>query len=134
MRCVILDTSALIDFLERRDGVADSLRAFDRLIIPAAVDAEYRAGLDPDTRNGRNRAALLDEFLADPSVEFAPAGRSESAKYAQLYRYLKHNGTPIPLHDIWIAATALVRDAAVCSTDGHFKFVPLLRRVGIEKP
>ena len=134
MRCVILDTSALIDFLERRGGVADSLHAFDRLIIPAAVDAEYRAGLDPDTRNGRNRAALLDELLADPSVEFAPAGRAESAKYAQLYRYLKHNGTPIPLHDIWIAATALVRDAELCSTDGHFKLVPLLRRVAIDKP
>jgi tRNA(fMet)-specific endonuclease VapC len=129
MKSVILDTSALIEFLERRGRLSDSLRGFDRLVVPAAVDAEFRAGLDPDTKSGRERAALLDELLADPSVEFAPAGRSESGKYAQLYRYLKSNGTPIPLHDIWIAATALVRDAAVCSNDGHFKNVPLLRRV-----
>ncbi len=127
MNAVVLDTSALIEFLERQSGIAASLGDFDQLIIPAAVDAEFRAGLDPDTRNGRGRAAILDELLRDPSVMFAPAGRAESAKYAQLYRYLKLNGTPMPIHDIWIAATALVRDAAVCSMDRHFKNVPLLR-------
>ena len=132
MNSVVVDTSALIDFLEQRGRLADSLRPFDRLVIPAAVDAEFRAGLDPDTRGGRGRAALLDELLCDPSVEFAPAGRAESAKYAQLYRYLKRNGTPIPLHDIWIAATALVRAAAVCSTDKHFRNVPLLRIVDVD--
>ena len=131
MNAVVLDTSALIEFLERRSDIADSLREFDRLVIPAAVDAEFRAGLDPDTRDGRNRAAILDELLRDPSVEFAPAGRAESAKYAQLHRYLRRNGTPIPIHDVWIAATALVRDAAVCSTDRHFRNVPLLRIIGV---
>ena len=131
MNAVVLDTSALIEFLQRQRGIADSLREFDRLVIPAAVDAELRAGLDPDTRDGRKRLAILDELLRDPSVEFAPAGRAESAKYAQLHRYLKRNGTPIPIHDVWIAATALVRDAAVCSTDKHFHNVPLLRIVGV---
>jgi tRNA(fMet)-specific endonuclease VapC len=129
MNAVVLDTSALIEFLEREGSLAGSLRAFDRLVVPAAVDAEFRAGLDPVTRKGRERAALIDELLDDPSVEFAPAGRAESSKYAQLYRFLKRAGTPIPLHDVWIAATALVRDAALCSTDGHFRKVPLLRLV-----
>ena len=96
----------------------------------AAIACCLCAGLDPETRKGRERAALLDELLDDPSVEFAPAGRAESAKYAQLFRYLKRSGTPIPLHDVWIAATALVRDAAVCSNDGHFRHVPLLRLAG----
>lgn len=130
MNAVVLDTCALIEFLERRGRLAESLRSFDRLVVPAAVNAEFRAGLDPETRKGRERAALLDELLDDPSVEFAPAGRAESAKYAQLFRYLKRSGTPIPLHDVWIAATALVRDAAVCSTAGHFLHVPLLRLAG----
>ena len=132
MNAVVLDTSALIEFLERQSDIADSLREFDRLVIPAAVDAEFRAGLDPDTRDGRNRAAIFDELLRDLSVEFAPAGRAESAKYAQLHRYLRRNGTPIPIHDVWIAATALVRDAALCSTDRHFRNVPLLRIVGVD--
>ena len=78
------------------------------------------------TRAGRDRAALLDRFLDDPSVEFLPAGRPESVKYAQIFRYLKSRGTPIPLHDIWIAAAALVRDVPLASFDGHFARIPLL--------
>lgn len=128
MNAAVLDTSVLIGFLER-GAVASALRTFDRLLVPAAVDAEFRAGLDPATRAGRDRAALLDRFLDDPSVEFLPAGRPESLKYAQLFRYLKSRGTPIPLNDVWIAAAALVRDVPLASFDGHFALVPLLRLV-----
>ena len=112
MNAAVLDTSVLIGFLER-GAVASALRAFDRLLVPA-------------TRAGRDRAALLDRFLDDPSVEFLPAGRPESVKYAQIFRYLKSRGTPIPLHDIWIAAAALVRDVPLASFDGHFARIPLL--------
>ncbi|MBR1608141.1 MAG: PIN domain-containing protein [Kiritimatiellae bacterium] len=127
MNSAVVDTSVLISFLERDGRAAASLRAFDRLLVPAAVDAEFRAGLDPATKSGRQRAALLDEFLAEPSVGFLPAGRAESSKYAQLHRYLKERGTPIPLHDVWIAAAALVQDAPLCTFDRHFARIPLLR-------
>lgn len=128
MKAVVVDTSVLIDLLEG-GGATGALAKFDRLLVPAAVDAEFRAGLDPDTRAGRLHAALLDELLEDPSVEFVPMGRAESRKYAQIYRYLKKQGTPLPLHDIWIAAVALVRDLPLCSGDRHFRRIPLLRVV-----
>jgi tRNA(fMet)-specific endonuclease VapC len=128
MNALVVDSSILIDFLEN-GAYSPVLRKFDRLLVPAAVDAEFRAGLDPDTRSGHLRGALLDEFLEDPSVEFIPAGRAESRKFAQLYRFLKRQGTPLPLHDIWIAATALVRDLPLCSADRHFRRIPLLRLV-----
>ena len=57
MNAAVLDTSVLIGFLER-GAVASALRTFDRLLVPAAVDAEFRAGLNPATRAGRDRAAL----------------------------------------------------------------------------
>lgn len=128
MNAAVLDTNVLIDFLEN-GSFAAVLRQFDRLLVPAAVDAEFRACLDPDTRSGRLRGALLDEFLADPSVDFVPAGPAESRKFAQLYRYLRRQGIPLPLHDLWIAATALVRDLPLCSADRHFRRIPLLRLV-----
>ena len=128
MNAVVVDTSVLIDLLEGGEA-AGALEPFDRLLVPAAVDAEFRAGLDPDTRSGRLHAALLDELLDDPSVEFVPTGRAESRKYAQIYRYLKKQGTPLPVHDIWIAAVALVRDLPLCSGDRHFRRIPLLRVV-----
>lgn len=128
MKQAVVDTNVLIAFLGR-DGssVAAALCTYDRLIVPAAVDAEFRAGLNPDTRAGREGVALLDAFLSDPSVAFAPAGRAESSKYAQLHRHLKRQGTPMPLHDLWIAAAALVRDIPLCTFDRHFSRIPLLR-------
>ena len=128
MNLAVIDTNVLIDFLEN-GAYAAVLRQYDRLLVPAPVDAEVRAGLDPGTKSGRNRAALLDEFLADPSVEYVPAGPAESRKFAQLYRYLKRQGTPLPLHDVWIAATALVRDLPLCTADRHYRRIPLLRLV-----
>lgn len=127
MNAVVLDTSVLIDFLEKGGVTSASLRAYDRLLIPAAVDAEFRAGIDAATKPGRQRTALFDEFLAEPSVTFLPVGRAESSKYAQLYRYLKRNGAHMPINDLWIAATALVQDAPLCSFDRHFSRIPLLR-------
>ncbi|MBR6022351.1 MAG: PIN domain-containing protein [Kiritimatiellae bacterium] len=127
MNAVVLDTNVLIDFLERGGQSASVLGAFDRLFVPAAVDAEFRAGLDPATRQGLARAALLDDFLADASVDFLPAGRPESVQYALLHRHLERAGTPIPVHDVWIAAAALVRNLPLATFDRHFALVPLLR-------
>lgn len=128
MKEAVIDTNVLVAFLGRGgSAVAAALRAYDRLLVPAAVDAEFRAGLDPDTRAGREGSALLDAFLAEPSVAFVPAGRAESSKYAQLYRYLKRQGSPMPLHDLWIGAAALVRDVPLCTFDRHFSRIPLLR-------
>ena len=63
MKQAVVDTNVLIAFLGR-DGssVAAALRTYDRLIVPAAVDAEFRAGLDPDTRAGREGAALVRDI------------------------------------------------------------------------
>lgn len=132
MNAAVLDTTVLIGFLERGGRVSGALRAFDLLLVPAAVDAEFRAGLDAASRSGRERTALLDEFLADSAVEFLPAGPAESRKYAQLHRYLKRRGTPIPVHDVWIAAAALVRDVPLATFDRHFAAIPLLRLLSFD--
>ena len=47
MNAVVLDTCALIEFLERRGRLAESLRSFDRLVVPAAVDAETMTSVPP---------------------------------------------------------------------------------------
>ena len=132
MDAAVLGTDVLIDFLERSGRSTGTLRAFDRLLVPAAADAEFRAGCDPATRAGRERLALLDEFLADPAVGFLPAGPAESRKYAQLHRYLRRRGTPVPVHGVWIAAAALVRDAPLATFDRHFAAIPLLRLLSFD--
>ena len=60
-----------------------------------------------------------------------PAGLEVSAEYAQVFRQLQERGTPIPQNDIWIAATALVRHAPLCTLDDHFKNVKAPELVGL---
>ena len=126
MNAAVVDTNVLIAFLEKGSPVAEALGRFDKLLAPAAVDAEFRAGLDMVTLAGRRRAEILDGFLNESSVAFVPADRNVSVKYAMLHRVLKRQGTPIPVNDVWIASSALVLNVPLCTFDRHFRNVPLL--------
>ena len=46
MNAAVVDTNVLITFLEKGNKVCKLLSRFDRLLVPAAVDAEFRAGID----------------------------------------------------------------------------------------
>ena len=46
MNAAVVDTNVLITFLEKGNKVCELLSRFDRLLVPAAVDAEFRAGID----------------------------------------------------------------------------------------
>ena len=133
MSSAVVDTNVLIAFLEKGSQIAQTLGRFDKLLVPAAVDAEFRAGLDLTTNSGRRHAQILEDFLNDPSVTYVPADRAESLKYAMLYRVLKKQGTPIPINDIWIAASALVHNVPLCTFDRHFRHVPLLEVLEVPK-
>jgi len=132
VNAAVVDTNVLIAFLERGSRVADVLGRFDRLLVPAAVDAEFRAGIDLATRTGRRRVQVLDGFLGESSVAFVSADRDVSVKYAMLHRVLKRQGTPIPVNDIWIAASALVLNVPLCTFDQHFRSIPLLEVVEVD--
>ena len=131
MKPLVLDTNVLIRFLERGWDYAETFSKFDRLLIPAAVDGEYRAGIDAATRPGQRRQMAFDALQESSAVEYVPVGREISVEYAQVFRQLQERGTPIPQNDIWIAATALVRHAPLCTLDDHFKNVEELELVGL---
>ena len=131
MKPLVLDTNVLIRFLERGGDYAETFSKFDRLLIPAAVDGEYRAGIDAVTRSGQRRQTAFDALLESSAVEYVPVEREVSSEYAQVFRQLQEKGTPIPQNDIWIAATALVRHAPLCTFDDHFKNVEGLELIGL---
>ena len=129
---LVLDTNVLIRFLERGGDYAETFSKFDRLLIPAAVDGEYCAGVDAATRPGQRRQRAFDALLESSAVEYVPAGREVSSEYAKVFRHLQERGTPIPQNDIWIAATALVRHAPLCTLDDHFKNVETLELISLQ--
>lgn len=127
MKSLALDTNALIRFLERGEDFSEAFARYDRLVVPATVDGEFRVGCDSGTKNGRAQIRLLEDLLMDDAVLFAAIDERVSAKFADLFRYLKERGTKIPQNDVWIAAVALAHDATLCTFDAHFSHIPLLR-------
>jgi len=127
VRSAILDTNVLIMFFEKggRD-LAAALSVYDEIILTPTILGEYRAGIGPDKR-GRASEAALNAFLSQDSVRMVGMSEKTAIFYAKVYRALKNAGKPIPVNDIWIAASALEHAVELCSFDAHFSAIPMLQ-------
>lgn len=118
-----LDTSAYSEFMR---GVASRLEAVQdatRVLIPLFVLAELRAGFAGGSSARRNESQL-QRFLNSPRVEVLFPDEGTTHHYAQLYRYLKSHGRPIPVNDLWIAALVMQHNLILCTSDKHFDYLP----------
>jgi tRNA(fMet)-specific endonuclease VapC len=125
---VALDTNRYTDLCRGEREVARLLEQADRIFLPFVVLAELRAGFAAGTRGAKNEE-VLQKFLIKPGVEVLYAGDETTRTYAGLYRQLRRQGTPIPLHDLWIAALTVEHNLTLCSRDGHFQVLPQLEIV-----
>ena len=86
MKPLVLDTNVLIRFLERGGDYAETFSKFDRLLIPAAVDGEYRAGIDAATRPGQRRQTAFDALLESSAAEYIVGGATPSGRILTVNR------------------------------------------------
>ena len=84
-----------------------------------------KAGFAAGSKQQANEA-VLQQFLAKPTVQLLLPTRETADHYARLYSQLRTAGTPIPINDIWIAALALQHDLLLITRDPHFKRIPQL--------
>jgi predicted nucleic acid-binding protein len=70
----------------------------------------------------------LAELIAGCRVLFVD--ESTARRYAEIRDELKGRGAPIPANDLSIAALARHHDLPLLSRDGHFDWVPSLKRLG----
>ena len=125
MKRLAIDTNALIDLLEGGTTAPAAFSEYDELLVSATVIGEYRAGL-PDTQRGQTMFWKLRTFLDKASVKTVQIGDRTAEIYAKVFQALRAQGKPIPQNDMWIAASALEHGADIATTDGHFRFIPLL--------
>jgi predicted nucleic acid-binding protein len=69
----------------------------------------------------------LDEFLALAVVETLPVDREIAELFGEMINELRRSGRPIPVNDVWIAATCVRAGATLLTWDAHFRSIP---RVG----
>lgn len=119
---IVLDTSAYSHLRANHAEVLDRLARADRIFVPAIVVGELEAAFRVGRRTADNRARL-EEFLDEDFVEVVPISREIAHRYGHVFATLRAAGTPIPINDVWIAATSLHVTAHLLTFDHDFERV-----------
>ena len=122
---LVLDTSAYSHFRAGDARVLDLIALAEVVFLPTIVLGELEAGFTLGSRQ-RENLTLLAEFLAEPFVAILPVTPMVARRYGRLFADLRRAGTPIPINDIWIAATTQDCGGHLLSFDGDFKKVASL--------
>jgi tRNA(fMet)-specific endonuclease VapC len=122
-----LDTNRYTDLCRGVDEVVALVEAAETVFLPFIVLGELRAGFSLGKRGTENER-VLRRFLMKPGVSILLADDQTTHHYAAVFRQLRHQGTPIPTNDVWIAALVLQHGLVLCDRDAHFDHLPQLPR------
>lgn len=125
---IVVDTNRYCDFCRGDELVKRWFQTAVSIALPFVVVAELRAGFVAGTLALQNER-ILQVFLGRPRVRVLWPDEATTHQFARLYRQLRQQGTPIPVHDVWIGALALQHDLLLCSRDAHFDHLPQLPRL-----
>lgn len=123
MTAAVLDTSAAVDFFRGRRGAAALMAELSRIVVPVAVVAELLSGRIGPSRKLGGEPQVRD-FLRSPRIEIAEATEATAVRWALIWGSLRQAGRPIPINDVWVAASAMELGLPVVTSDRHFLDVP----------
>ena len=123
---MILDTNALSAIADNDSSAVRLFREADSIELPVIVLGEYRFGI-AQSRRSSEYEKWLSELIA--ATRILAVDEETSSVYARVRTELKKAGHPIPSNDLWIAALARQHKLPLLSRDGHFDFIPNLKRI-----
>ena len=125
---VALDTRRYTDLSRCEEFAVNLVATADEIWLPFVVLGELRTGFAAGSQEARNEA-VLRRFLLKPGVGILYAGEQTTHHYANVYRQLRKQGTPIPTNDMWIAALVLEHSLVLCACDVHFDALAQITRI-----
>jgi len=125
---VALDTNRYTDLCRGDAAVTEAVEVADQVWLPFVVLGELRAGFAVGSQGPRNES-VLRRLLLKSGVGVLYPDEQTTHHYANVYRQLRKQGTPIPTNDMWIAALVLQHSLSLCDRDAHFDALPQLTRV-----
>jgi tRNA(fMet)-specific endonuclease VapC len=96
-----------------------ALARAERVLVPVTVLGELQAAFEMGARARENRR-LLDDFLDEVFVDVVDVNPSTALHYGRMFAALKRAGTPLPVNDIWIAASTIDCGGALLTFDEDF--------------
>lgn len=129
MTSLLIDTNIYSYAMRGDPAVVTALQRADRVAISAVSIGELLAGFRAGSSEQRNRQELA-EFLDVPRVTLLPVTDDTAEFYAAIHTTLRQAGTPVPTHDLWIAALALQHGLRLYTRDPHFARIPGLLLLG----
>ena len=116
---LVLDTSAYSRFRAGDERVLDLIAAAQIVGLPTIVLGDLEAAFTLGRRERENRT-MLAELLTESFVSILPVTPAVARRYGRLFADLRRAGTPIPINDVWIAATTLDCGGHLLTFDGDF--------------
>jgi len=120
---LLLDTSAYSAIRRGDDRLQGPIREASEVLLTPVVIGELLFGFMGGGSERQNRASLRD-FVESARVSLLPLDEETAERYALIRDYLRHKGKPIPVNDLWIAASAAQHGLRLLTLDEHFRHVP----------
>jgi tRNA(fMet)-specific endonuclease VapC len=120
MKRLVLDTSAYSHMRTGHAELLDLLAAAESLLVPVTVLGELEGAFELGSRAKANRQALT-EFLSEPFVFVLDTTPEVARHYGQIYGRQRRSGRPVPVNDMWIAASAIDNGGHLLTFDSDFR-------------
>ena len=122
---LVMDTSAYSHMRMGHPHLAGMLASAELLLIPVTVLGELEGAFELGSRARANRMALT-EFLSEPFVSVLPTTPDVARHYGQVYARQRRSGRPVPVNDMWIAASAIDSGGHLVTFDKDFSRIEAL--------
>jgi len=122
-RYFLLDTNAAIAAINGDSALLVVTQTADQLFVSSVVLGELYFGAENSAKREKNMQTV-EQFARDGHILSCDA---ETARwFGKIRKQLMVKGRPIPVNDLWIAATALQHNLALVTRDAHFAHVETL--------
>ncbi len=130
---LVLDTSAYSHLRAGHSAVLDWVASSAVAVVPAVVLGELETAFVLGRRTEENRRVLA-EFLDEPFVSVLDVSALTARHYGKIFADLRQAGTPIPLNDVWIAATTMECGGHLLTFDADYRRISGLSATVLNLP
>ncbi len=125
---ILIDTNAYTALMSGDARIADVLSKSEIVFLSSIVIGELCDGFRGGSKYRENNV-ILHRFREKPRTLSIPVTESTAEWFAEIKQMLRKKGRPIPINDVWIAASCMEHGARLLSFDNHFEHIDGLLRI-----